>query len=196
MPTRPAASEVQEKIAGAKRLPFGPARLLKPNNGLIAARAPRGFAHDRSRTMLGKGEEVFTAAKQAFAQWRQFDLGWARVANPLARIAVGEIVAVEVRSLGLWTLNLSRIAETVDESHRFGFIYATTEMHVEEGEERFLLQRDEGSGEVYYELEAVSRPRNVLARLGYPVTRHFQHQFARDSHRRMRAAVDSCTLPS
>jgi uncharacterized protein (UPF0548 family) len=150
---------------------------------------PRSFARDRSRSALGSGSRVSAAAKAAFAKWEQFDLGWVRVANPEAAIEVGEIVAVEVRSLGLWTLNLSRIVATIDTPNQFGFIYATTEMHVEEGEERFLLRLDPDSAEVWYELEAVSRPRSLLARIGYPVTRHFQHRFARDSHLRMQASM-------
>jgi uncharacterized protein (UPF0548 family) len=118
-----------------------------------------------------------------------FDLGWVRVANPDARIVAGQLVAVEVRSLGLWTLNVSRILETIETPRSFGFLYATTKLHVEEGEERFLLQFDPESGSVTYKLEAISRPRSNLARLGFPVTRTFQHRFARDSHRRMRDAV-------
>ena len=115
-----------------------------------------------------------------------FDLGWTRVANPHASITAGQIVAVEAHTLGLWTLNLSRILEVVDTRTRFGFIYATTEMHVEQGEERFLLEFDPETGHIDYVLEAASLPRNALARLGFPVTRSFQHKFARDSHRRMR----------
>jgi uncharacterized protein (UPF0548 family) len=118
-----------------------------------------------------------------------FDLGWVRVANPDARIVAGQLVAVEVRSLGLWTLNVSRILETIETPRSFGFLYATTKLHVEEGEERFLLQFDPESGSVTYKLEAISRPRSNLARLGFPVTRTFQHRFARDSHRRMGDAV-------
>jgi uncharacterized protein (UPF0548 family) len=186
---RPTGAEIEGKIAAAKRLPLTPARLLKSTEGLLIAQVSRSFAHDRSRTRLGTGERVFASAKQAFAEWQQFDLDWAHVANPEAKMAVGEIVAVEVRSLGLWTLNLSRIVETVDSPDRFGFVYATTEMHVEQGEERFLLRRDEATGEVWYELEAVSRPRSVLALMGYPVTRVFQHRFARDSHRKMLKAI-------
>ena len=120
-----------------------------------------------------------------------FDLGWVRVANPGTRIEVGQVVTVEVRSLGLWSLNLSRIVEVIRESGTFGFIYKTTRHHLEEGEERFLLTLEAESGTVWYELEAVSRPRVLLARLGLPVTRAFQRHFARDSHRRMREVVAS-----
>ena len=122
-----------------------------------------------------------------------FNLGWARVANPTARIVPGQIVAVEACTLGLWSLNSNRVLEVVDAPNGFGFLYATTEAHVEQGEERFLLELDPDSGEVRYTLEAVSRPRNVLARFGYPVTRGFQHRFARDSHTHIREVVSAKT---
>lgn len=114
-----------------------------------------------------------------------FDFGWVRVANPKAVIALGQLVAVEVHALGLWSLNFSRIREVIDTPARFGFVYATTKLHVEQGEELFLLEFDPASGDLFYQLEAVSRPRNSLAWLGFPVTRSFQHRFARDSHQRM-----------
>jgi uncharacterized protein (UPF0548 family) len=118
-----------------------------------------------------------------------FDLGWVRVANPGARIASGQVVAVEVHSLGLWSVNLCQILETIDSETCFGFLYATTSHHIEQGEESFILRFDAATGEVVYLLEAVSRPRHFLAKLGYPITRSFQHRFARESHRRMRQAV-------
>lgn len=114
-----------------------------------------------------------------------FDLGWVRVANPDARIATGQLVAVEAHPLRLWTLNISRIVDVIRSENAFGFVYATTDLHVEEGEERFLLEFDGAQGEVWYDLEAVSRPRGALARLGFPFVRHFQHRFALQSHSRM-----------
>lgn len=114
-----------------------------------------------------------------------FDLGWVRVANLDARIAVGQLVAVEVHTLGLWSLNLSRITKTVNSGIAFGFVYATTGAHVENGEERFLLKFDPRNAEVWYDLEAVSSPQSMLARLGYPITRHFQHRFAQESLTKM-----------
>lgn len=120
-----------------------------------------------------------------------FDLGWVRVANRDAEITVGQIVAVEAHTLGMWTLNLSRIVEVIASEHAFGFVYSTMTMHVEEGEERFLLEFDPGCSEVFYDLEAVSCPRNALARMGFPITRHFQHRFARETHTRMLEEVRS-----
>ena len=156
------------------------------NAGLASRhRLPFAFSRDFSRSILGRGPAAFSAARTAFQRWTMFDIGWVRVANPSAPIAVSQLIAVEAHTLGLWTLNLSRILEVVDTPDRFGFLYSTTALHVEEGEELFLLECDQATGEVSYILEAVSRPRSPLARVGLPFTRHYQHRFARDSHRRM-----------
>lgn len=166
-------------------------RLLSLRDGLPAPDLPFAFAHDSLRSRLGEGESAFATARRAFADWAGFDLGWVRVANPEIPIAVGQIVAVEIHACGLWSLHFSRIMETVDTPTQFGFLYATTIHHGEEGEERFLLEFNPEDKGVWYQLEAVSRPRHPLARLAYPVTRALQHRFARDSHRRMTEAVVS-----
>lgn len=127
------------------------------------------------RTRIGYSEKVFAAAIRRFRSWQQFELGWVRVANPTARVDIGEIVAVEVFSLGLWSLNLSQIVDVVQNYCNFGFVYKTTSNHVEWGEERFLLTFESDTQAVWYETEAVSRPRYWMARIARPVTRMFQH---------------------
>lgn len=186
----PTADAIQRQIIRAAGLPAGTPRLLSLSDGILAgAQLPFGFARDISRSHLGVGAAAFAAARTAFTRWVTFDIGWVRVANPEAPIAADQVVAVEAHTLGLWTLNLSRIVETIDSPTRFGFLYATTAMHVEEGEERFVVELDPANGDVWYEVEAISRPRTLLARIGLPITRAFQHRFAWDSHRRMREAV-------
>ncbi len=162
---------------------------LNPSGGVGEASLRTGFVRDHLRTKIGEGREAFEAAIQAFQVWKQFDLGWVRVVNPSAAIEVGQIVGVEVRSLGLCSVNLSQIVAVIRTEGRFGFIYKTTQAHVEDGEERFELIFDLDSFAVWYETEAVSRPRDLMALLGYPITRAFQHRFARHSHRRMRETV-------
>jgi uncharacterized protein (UPF0548 family) len=180
-------ARIDRNVAAAAGLPSNSPEGLSLAGGLDrSARLPFGFVHDRSRSCIGRGEPAFSAARQGFRRWAMFDLGWARVANSAALIEPGQIIAMEARTLGLWTLNLSRIEETVDTASRFGFLYATTPMHVEQGAERFLLEFDATTGDVHYVLEAISRPRHLFARLGLPISRAFQHQFARESHRRMR----------
>ena len=185
------AAAIEKRIAAAANIGSSAPSLLTLRGPLSrAARLPWGFAHDFRRSRIGQGGDAFASARLAFQRWEMFDLGWVRVANLQAPIATGQIVAVEAETLGLYTLNLSTIREAVDEPGLFGFLYATTEMHVEQGEERFLIRLEPTTGQVLYELEAVSRPQKALAWLGLPVTRAFQHRFARDSHRRMAAELD------
>jgi len=188
--TQPTQQIIDRQLDTARGLPPACPSLLALDAGLARTRLPFGFSHDRSTSVIGRGPAAFDAARRAFQQWAQFDLGWVRIANPLTPVARSRVVAVEAHTAGLWSLNMSRIIETVDTETRFGFLYATTRMHVEEGEERFLLELDPASGQVWYLIEAVSRPRHILARLGWPFARAMQHRFARDSHIHMRMVVD------
>jgi uncharacterized protein (UPF0548 family) len=183
--TKPDGAEVDEAIQSVRNDSSVSPPLLSLGDGLGGRKLPFAFVRDCFRSRIGEGAAAFVAARRAFAAWTEFDLGWVRVANPDVPVAVGQIVAVEVHAFGLWSLNLSRIVETVDTATRFGFLYATTTHHAEEGEERFLLEFDRADGGVWYHLEAVSRPRHPLARVAYPLARGCQHRFARDSHRRM-----------
>ena len=103
-------------------------------------------------------------------------------------------MAVEAHTLCLWSVNISRIVEVVDSPTRFGFMYTTTAFHVEAGQERFVIEFDMESESVFYLTEALSRPRDIVARIGYPFTRAMQHRFARDSHSRMRRSVQDISL--
>jgi uncharacterized protein (UPF0548 family) len=186
---RPAQSSILRQIERAKNLPGSYGIALNTQSGPDELHVPKGFARDHLRAEIGSGAAAFEAARAAFRRWEQFDLGWVRVANPEAAIEQESVVAVEAHTLGLWSVNCSRILYVIDEPDRFGFGYGTTHLHVERGEERFLLEYYPVSGAVYYDLLAVSQPANWLAWLGYPYTRRQQHRFARDSHRRMQMAV-------
>ena len=186
---KPSQAWIDGQLEAARGLGASSPSLLSLEGGRTSGRLPFGFAHDRSSSVIAHGEAGFAAARSAFGQWGQFDLGWVRVANPLTPVARGRYVGVEAQTAGLWSLNISRIMETVDTATRFGFLYATTRMQVEEGEERFVLELDGASGQVWYLIEAVSRPRTALTRVGWPFARVMQHQFARDSHVHMRYVV-------
>jgi uncharacterized protein (UPF0548 family) len=187
--SKPTTAQVTAVITEAASLPVKDSEWFTSAGGLKERRIPFGYAHDFASLQIGSGEAVFAAARKAFAKWKQFDLGWVHVVNPEAALALGQVVAVEVRTLGLWSLNLSRIVRTVNTPTRFGFAYVTTSQHVERGEELFLLNFDPPTGSVTYLLEAVSQPRNIFARIGYPFTRAMQHRFARESLMRVRDVV-------
>lgn len=188
--TRPTQVAIDRKIAAALELPPATPALLTLLDGPISKEPPRDFVHDVSSSELGRGPDIFERASQAISRWEQFDLGWVRVANPAVPVRSGSIVAIEAHTLGLWSVSFSRITETISTPHLFGFIYATTRMHIEEGRERFLLMLDPATEIVTYVIEAISRPRHPLAKFAYPITRVMQLRFAGESQLRLRKAVN------
>lgn len=161
--------------------------------GSTASQPPDGYVVDHTRVCLGEGEEAFAAARRALEGFQQFDLGWLSAAEPPRTIREGEIVVVLARLMGLWWLNACRIVYVMDEVtpvRRFGFAYGTVEGHVEEGEERFLVEMD-AEGRVWYDILAFSRAAKLATRLGYPYVRRVQKRFGRDSVARLQRAVSS-----
>lgn len=137
---------------------------------------------------------MFDSATAALRRWEQFHLGWAEAWPTETPIKTGEVVAVLATSLGWWWLNAARIVYVVEESgplSKFGFAYGTLPGHVESGEERFLIEWDHSDDSVWYEILAFSKPKHILARLGYPFVRLFQKRFREDSAASMRRAVGS-----
>lgn len=106
----------------------------------------------------------------------------------------GVTIAVVVRHLGFWSLNAGRIIYVIDEERgdmsRSGFAYGTLADHAEIGEERFAVEWNRADDSVWYDLYAFSRPAQLLARLGYPISRMLQRRFARESKRAMVAATN------
>jgi uncharacterized protein (UPF0548 family) len=152
--------------------------------GATANSLPAGFVVDHTRIRLGEGESLFQAGKAAMQAWRQFDLGWVEARPSDTPIRTGEVVAIVARVFGMWTLNVSKIVYVVAESgriSRFGFAYGTLPAHAERGEERFLIEWDQGDNSVWYDILAFSRPNCLLTWLGYPFVRRTQKRFGRDS---------------
>lgn len=164
--------------------------------GTTASTPPHGYVVDRTRIKLGEGQHAFVAGKAALERWDHFRLGWVEACPSNTPIKVGQVVGILARNVGLWWLNACRIVYVVDEDvpvMRFGFAYGTLPGHVESGEERFLVEWDRTTGSVYYDIIAFSRPRHILARLGYPWVRRLQKRFARDSAAAMVRAVAKAT---
>ena len=160
--------------------------------GATASVLPIGYQVDHTRIKLGEGEEVFTNAKAALGRWEQFRLGWVEAWPPETPIRTGEVVAVVARRFGLWWLSACRVVYVVDEPgsvSRYGFAYGTLPDHAGSGEERFLVEWDRASGEVWYDILAFSRPRWLLTRLGYRYMRRLQKRFGRESAAAMLGAV-------
>lgn len=184
--TRPSAPQIQTFRAAQQRLPFS-----YPFAGVTRGRGgatPRGYDRDRNRERLGTGAAAFTAACEAVRAWQMFPPPLAVVEPVGIPIAAGEVAVIVAHAVGGWFLNAARLVYVVDEPRRFGFAYGTLPGHVERGEERFVVEwRTDDS--VWYDIDAVSRPRYWGARLAYPLARRLQRRFARMSRAAMAAAV-------
>ena len=176
---RPSSERIREFLTSQSKLAFTYTAV-----GATASLPPAGYTVDHIRIKLGEDEKVFLKAKAALGRWEQFRLGWVEAWSPNTTIEAGDVVAVIARNVGLWWLNACRIVYVVDEEEpiqSYGFAYGTLPDHAETGEERFLVERDRASGEVWYDILAFSRPQLLLARLGYPYIRRVQKRFGRES---------------
>jgi uncharacterized protein (UPF0548 family) len=185
---KPSEDVVWQFISSQQDLPFSYAEV-----GATQTKPPAGFTVDHNRIKLGKGEETYRRATAALQTWQQFDLGWMTVMPRGKRLDVGTTVAVQANIYGLWSLNAARIVYVIDErqtqSSKFGFAYGTLADHVERGEERFMVEW-QADDAVWYDIYAFSRPRHMLARIGFPITRLLQKRFVRDSLAAMKAVAD------
>ena len=162
-----------------------------------------GWNRDQERVLLGRGRGVFGRAREAIRQWRMFPPSVATLCWRDCPIETGQTVGVVYRARPVlcWMLFPATIVYVIDECdhetaadvQRFGFAYGTIADHPEMGEERFLVEWNQATDEVWYDLLAISRPRHWLARIGYPYTRFEQARFRRLSGLEMATAVQSVT---
>ena len=138
----------------------------------------KGATRDYHAVAVGTGERVFQTAKFALQNWEMMDLGW------LQAVPTDVEVAIVIEHYGFWSVNVARVLYTRETGSTYTMAYGTLPEHAESGEERFTVTRRE-DGTVWYEIEAFSRPRHLLAKIGYPLTRALQKRFALDSLRRM-----------
>ncbi|MEP6923336.1 MAG: DUF1990 domain-containing protein [Pyrinomonadaceae bacterium] len=146
--------------------------------------APAGYNIDHNRIQLGTGISDFTKAIAAVQSWQMFAMPWVRLCWADTPIEVGRTVAALIEHLGFCSLNASRIVYVVEEKgeiERYGFAYGTLTEHGEQGEERFTVEFHHFTNEVWYDLYAFSKPKHILARIGYPLGRALQKQFAIES---------------
>ncbi len=181
--TKPDPSAVQQFLNNRANDQFS-----YPEIGATESELPPGYNVDHNRGKLGIGIEVFDLAKTAIREWKMFDLGWVEISTETP-IETGQTVAILVSHFGFYSLNAARIVYTIDEPSRFGFAYGTLTEHGEIGEERFSVEYNADSNEVWYDILAFSRPSSLLAKIGYPIGRSLQKAFARDSKMAMQRAI-------
>jgi len=188
--TTPNQNAIRRFLSGQADQPFAYAEVGISRNAFDSS----AYTVDHNRIELGRGEEVFARAVGALRRWEMFNLGWVQLypfdgASP----AVGTCVAVLARHLGFCSLNACRVIYLVNEDgplRRRGFAYGTLPDHAEQGEERFTVEWHSDDS-VWYDILAFSKPHQLFAKLGYPVTRLLQKRFASDSKQAMIRAVST-----
>jgi len=187
--TRPTHSDINAFIERARKSDFSYRKI-----GLSRRGAPSGYKVDRNRIIIGQGDEDFRKAKDAIRSWKMFDMPWVNLCWPDTPIEEDRTVAILIRHFGFYSLNAARIVYTIDRFNKFGFAYGTLADHGESGEERFSVEIDDQTGEVWYDLFAFSKPNHFLSILGYPLARHLQKRFAAESKAAMLRAINLCHL--
>jgi uncharacterized protein (UPF0548 family) len=135
---------------------------------------PEGYHRGSEERALGRGEEVWRAACAALRDWVLHRGSGLRVAPADPPIAVGTEVVTDIAVAGpVHVVATCRIVEVVDEPDRYGFAYGTLRAHPAQGEEAFVVQRDE-DGVVRGVVTAFSRGNGPLMRLAAPVLRRQQ----------------------
>ena len=182
---RPGESLLRDRLRALAGLP-----LTYWERGATAwQRMPAGYAHATTRGVIGRGEADWAAARHALRTWKVVPDGkWVEF-YPEPRVRAGAQVMVCFRLMRLWWTSPCRVVYVVDEPHRFGFAYGTLPGHVEQGEERFLVERDPLTGEVAYEVRVMARARHPGARLLPGLVARMQRRFREESLATLRAYV-------
>jgi uncharacterized protein (UPF0548 family) len=185
---KPSDEQIRNIIAAQRDAPYSYLAV-----GATDGAIPSGYKLDHNRIRLGAGAATFERAVAAVRRWGMFDTGWMQLCWPDAPIEPGTTVVVLASLPGLWSLNACRIVYTIDtedeSSRRFGFAYGTLPIHEALGEERFQVEWTRQDDSVWYDILAFSRPKSLMAKLGYPVARLMQRRFGRDSKRAMVRAM-------
>jgi uncharacterized protein (UPF0548 family) len=169
--TRPSTGELERLLTAARET-----EPTYPHLGATASEdLPSGYNHAPHHLVLGP-TALFDRARDGLKTW-QAHRGAGLEVHPGAEPAEGHTVLVTTRIGLLWVVAPCRVIYTVDEPDRFGFAYGTLPGHPETGEESFMVERREDVTVVSN--EAFSRPADVLARAGGPITRALQLQATR-----------------
>jgi uncharacterized protein (UPF0548 family) len=139
----------------------------------LVGKRPDGFHHHSYETVLGSGVDTFHLAIAGLKAWQAHRIAGVRVFPEGQAIQTGATVVVTVGTPLLALAAPCRIVSIIDGQSRWGFAYGTLPGHPEQGEEAFAvsLAPDET---VRFEIEAFSRPGDILVRLAGPVGRGFQ----------------------
>jgi len=155
-------------------------------------RFSRNYFIDHYRVKIGRGNDIFRKAIDGLRSWKQFSLDWVDLFYPDTPLQEGNDVVLVANTCGVWTVSAVRVVYVIEENQmdispwkRFGFANGTLEDHVETGEERFLLEWNTETDDVFYDILSFSRQNSWFTKFAFPVARYFQKCFADDSSKAM-----------
>lgn len=142
--------------------------LTYPEVGGTVGPLPDRYRHGRHGAVLGRGQAVFDRAAEGLGRWEEHRRARVDVRPAGAPPAVGLVVALAVGVGPVYVTAACRVVGVTDEPGRFGFAYGTLPHHVVEGEEAFLVTRDE-QDVVRFEVVSFTRPRGRAMSLVGPL---------------------------
>jgi uncharacterized protein (UPF0548 family) len=155
------------------------ARHTQPTYDVVGASLtgaePAGFRRHEYVTTLPARPDAFEVGVEGLRRWAPHHHAGLLVA-PSSPPTDGATVAIAAPLGPLTVVAVCRIVAVMDEPDRYGFAYGTLPGHPECGEESFVVSRGPDVRGVSFRIVSVSRPAELLARLGGPVTRAVQRR--------------------
>ncbi|MCB1041886.1 MAG: DUF1990 domain-containing protein [Acidobacteria bacterium] len=149
---------------------------------------PRHYHVNHSKCHMGKGREVFDALYQAILDKQMVNLDWVQL-DGLVEEARDMTMHAQVYGMR-FRLPLTVVAvfniQTPIQSIA-GFSYGTRKGHLLRGEERFCAIWDHQTDDVWFEICSFSQPARLLSRVGWPLVKHLQRLFLKQSTQKMHA---------
>lgn len=170
---KPSLSSLDEVLGDQRDKEFS-----YPDVGATRASLPDGYRHVGQVIELGHGERTFVQAMEALRGW-QAHLGAGvvlRPPNPGVREHLAVVLAVPL--VPIYARVACRVVYVVEEPTRFGFAYGTLPHHVIEGEEAFVIERDDAET-VRFRISAFMRPRGAVMRAVAPLVQLLDEHLVR-----------------
>lgn len=179
-PTSASLADLARKYAGASPT-------YEAVGATLSGEMPGGYVHDEESVFLGHGQAAFDIGRTALQNWAAHR-GSGIVVSDGAVLREGETVALAAPLPVGTALAVCRIVRVVDEPNRYGFAYGTLPLHPEQGEEAFLVERNDDDN-VRFRIVAFSKPSFWAARLAPPAARRLQLKALRSYLRAMQHAM-------
>ncbi len=181
MPEQAAVLSIRRPSAGAVDGLLAEQRhedLSYPDVGATRGAFPDGYRHVRHAVELGRSPDVFARAAEGLRRWQAHVRAGVAVRPPDAEVDEGLAVVMTVPVAALYVTVACRVVYLVEQPARSGFAYGTLPHHLIEGEEAFLVERDD-EGTVRFSVSAFLRPRGLALRAMGPLIEVIDHRLVR-----------------